>query len=191
MFPNNPIEGFYRIVPHYRASHGRRLPVWNRSRAGPERLTESRWFATARRAVVRFGASARSEARVPGGVYVIACTPTYRSSQSNIPGSRVCSTSFDFPLTTSLQFVDEGAGNINRSIEVCSGGTVAISVLGSNDKELDADKTDKGERCASLLTDSKEPVSRPSFMKATWGCAAPVTRKTLSVSCVGPWPHCW
>jgi hypothetical protein len=61
------------------------------------------------------------------------------------PGSRVCSTFFDFSLTTLLQFVYERPGNISRLTRVCFSGTVEMSVLGSTDENSIRTKPNKGE----------------------------------------------
>jgi len=67
--------------------------------------------------------------------------------------------------------VQSGSAPVERSQSPFSEGTIKNSMQ---------TKLIKENAVQVLLTDSKEPVSRPSFMKTTWECAASVTRKKLS-----------
>lgn len=57
----------------------------------------------------------------------------------------VVASSFDFSLTTLLQFVYEGSGNITPLARVCFSGTVEIAVLGNTDENSIHTNSDKGE----------------------------------------------
>jgi hypothetical protein len=58
----------------------------------------------------------------------------------------VFASAFDFSLTTLLQFVYEGSGNITPLARVCSSGTVAIAVPGNTDENSIRTKPNKGEQ---------------------------------------------